>query len=347
MVRAVDTFAIRAALAWLGPRRLLEDPVVVIGGSRIAWVGPASDAPDIDEMTGDWFLMPGVVDQHVHLGLSDPRAILRGGVTAVRDLGWRPQDIFPVVDISVGTDFEGPAVSAVGPMITAVGGYPSRAGWAPRGVAVEVDGAEEAADAVIRIAADDPVAIKVALNADVGPTLTDAELLAVCGAAHAQKLPVVVHVQGTGQTERALGAGADELAHCPWSEHLDDAVVQALARTTGIVTTLDIHSYGQPSRQLDVAVENLRRFAAAGGSVLYGTDLGNGPIPPGIHVTEAVHLAAAGLTSEAILWAMTGERLEAGAPADLIGLASNPLEDLQALGRVRLVIRGGSVRRAE
>lgn len=343
----MDTFAIRAALAWLGPSRLLEDPIVVIQGTRIAWVGAASDAPDVEEVTGNWFVMPGVVDHHVHLGLSEPRAILHGGVTAVRDLGWRPQDIFPVVDISVGTDFEGPAVSAVGPMITAVGGYPSRAGWAPDGAAIEVAGAEEAADAVIRIAADDPVAIKVALNTEAGPTLTDAELLAVCEAAHVQKLPVVVHVQGTGQSERALGAGADELAHCPWSERLGDSLVEALARTTKVVTTLDIHSYGQPTPQLDVAVENLRRFAAAGGSVLYGTDLGNGPIPPGIHVTEAVHLAAAGLLPEAILRAMTTEHLEVGAPADLIGLAANPLEDLRALGRVRLVVRGGSIRRAE
>jgi imidazolonepropionase-like amidohydrolase len=347
MVRFVDTFSIRGALAWLGPGRLLEDPTIVVRSTRIAWVGPASEAPDLEQLAGDWFLMPGVVDHHVHLGLSEPRAILHGGVTAVRDLGWRPQDIFPVVDISIGTDFEGPAVSAVGPMITAVGGYPSRAGWAPDGASVEVYGAEEATDAVIRIAGDDPVAIKVALNAEAGPTLTDAELLAVCETAHGHRLPVVVHVQGTGQTERALGAGADELAHCPWSERLADPLVDALARTTRVVTTLDIHSYGQPTPELDVAVDNLRRFAAAGGSIVYGTDLGNGPIPPGIHLTEAVHLAAAGLSPEAILQAMTTERLIEGAPAELIGLASNPLEDLRALGRVRLVVRGGSVRRAE
>ncbi|HET6770889.1 MAG TPA: amidohydrolase family protein [Actinomycetota bacterium] len=342
----MDPFSVRGSLAWLGPGRLLEDPSVVVQNARIAWVGPAVEAPDIEQLAGDWFLMPGIIDHHVHLGLSEPRAILHGGVTAVRDLGWRPQDIFPVVDISVGTDFEGPAVSAVGPMITAVGGYPSRAGWAPAGAAIEVDGAEQAAEAVTRIAGDDPVAIKVALNADAGPTLTDGELLAVCDTAHARRLPVVVHVQGAGQSERALGAGADELAHCPWSERLSGDLVDALARTMTVVSTLDIHSYGQPTPQLDVAVDNLRRFAAAGGSVRYGTDLGNGPIPPGIHVTEAVHLAAAGLSPEATLKAMTTEHLEPGAPADLIGLASSPFDDLRALGRVRLVIRAGSVRRA-
>jgi imidazolonepropionase-like amidohydrolase len=324
---------------------LLEEPAVVVEGARIAWVGPAADAPDIEGVVGDWFLMPGAIDHHVHLGLSEPRAVLHGGVTAVRDLGWRPQDIFPVVDISVGTDFDGPAVSAVGPMITAIGGYPSRAAWAPAGTALEVRGVEESATAVGRIAADDPVAIKVALNAEAGPTLTDGELLAVCEAAHSRKLPVVVHVQGTGQSERALGAGADELAHCPWSERLGDALIESMARRMRVVSTLDIHSYGQPTAELTAAVDNLRRFAAAGGSVLYGTDLGNGPIPPGIHVTEAVHLASAGLSPEAILRAMTSGPLEPGAPADLIGLASSPLEDLRALGQVGLVVRAGSVRR--
>lgn len=325
----------------------MDDASVVVEGTRIAWVGPTAEAPDIDGLTGNWFLMPGAVDHHVHLGLSDPRAILHGGVTTVRDLGWRPQDIFPVVDISVGTDFEGPVVSAVGPMITAVGGYPSRAGWAPAGTALEVRGVDEAAAAVNLIAEDDPVAIKVALNSDAGPTLTDSDLLAVCEAAHARRLPVVVHVQGPGQTERALGAGADELAHCPWSERLGEALLESMARAMKIVSTLDIHSYGQPTAELETAVDNLRRFAAAGGSVRYGTDLGNGPIPPGIHVTEAIHLAAAGLSAEAILQALTIASLEPGAPADIIGLGANPLEDLQALGQVRLVVRAGTARRTD
>jgi imidazolonepropionase-like amidohydrolase len=342
----MGTLLVQGAVAWLAAGQVLDDPAVVVQGSRITYVGPAAEAPAADdEVIGDWFLMPGVVDHHVHLGLSDPRAVLHGGVTAVRDLGWRPQDIFPVVDISTGTDFEGPEVSAVGPMITAAGGYPSRAGWAPDGTALEVRGPEEAAGAVERVAADDPVAIKVALNAETGPTLTDPELLAICEAAHTRQLPVVVHVQGAGQTERALGAGADELAHCPWSERLGEQLIEALARAMKVVSTLDIHSYGQSTPELNTAVDNLRRFAAAGGTVRYGTDLGNGPIPPGIHVTEAIHLGAAGLSREAILEAMTAGRLEPGAPGDLIGLASSPLENLRALGEVRLVVRAGTVRR--
>ena len=46
-----------------------------------------------------------------------------------------------------------------------------------------------------------------------------------------------------------------------------------------VVSTLDIHLFGRETPELDVAKDNLRRFAAAGGRVAYGTDLGNGPIP--------------------------------------------------------------------
>ena len=61
-------------------------------------------------------------------------------------------------------------------------------------------------------------AIKVSLNAEAGPTPSDAELMAVCDAAHGLDLPVTAHAQGAGQVARALGAGVDELAHTPWTD---------------------------------------------------------------------------------------------------------------------------------
>jgi imidazolonepropionase-like amidohydrolase len=342
------TLLVQGAVAWLGAGRIVDDVAVVLSGSRIAYAGRAVDAPGAEEeIAGDWFLMPGAVDHHVHIGLSDPRAVLRGGVTAVRDLAWPPEDIFPLVDISQGTDFDGPLVTAAGPMITAPGGYPSRAGWCPPGGWMEVRDPEEAVAAVARIAPLDPAAVKVALNSEAGPTLSDTQLVAVCQAAHARNLSVVAHAQGRGQAERALGAGVDELAHCPWTERLSDDLVQALARRAVITSTLDIHSYGRRTPQLDVAVDNLRRFAAAGGRIRYGTDLGNGPIPEGCHPGEAAHLAAAGLSPHAVLEAMTIARLRPGAPGEVVGLAGNPLEDLAAFGRVRLVIRGGQIRRLD
>lgn len=302
---------------------------------------PAPPEPDT-EIRVDGFVIPGVVDRHVHIGLSDPGAIVKTGVTAVRDLGWPPEVIFPLADASESPTFYGPLIRAVGPMLTCRGGYPTRSGWAPAGTGREVEGPDEAAR-VTRETLDRsgiPV-VKVALNAEAGRTLSDEELVAVCDTAHGANAIVTAHCQGKGQVGRALGAGVDELAHCPWTEVLSEDTIQALARNVRIVSTLDIHSYGRDTPELRTATENLSRFIQAGGRVAYGTDLGNGPIPAGIHPGEAWHLHRAGLSAEQVLEALTFRPLAPGEPADLVALGASPLEDLAAFQDVRLVIRGG------
>jgi imidazolonepropionase-like amidohydrolase len=349
-------------MAWLGPGRIVEDAVVVLDGGRVAFAGPASDLgvavagergretlsgdrappePD-EEIHVDGFVIPGVVDRHVHIGLADPGAVVTGGVTAVRDLGWPPEVVFPLVDASESPSFHGPLVRAVGPMITCRGGYPTRSAWAPPGTGREVDGPEDAAGAVRAVLDRSGVpVVKVALNADAGPTLTDEELLSVCDTAHGRQAIVTAHCQGRGQVERALGAGVDELAHCPWTDRLSEDTIQALAQRVRIVSTLDIHSRGRDTPELRTATENLSRFVQTGGRVTYGTDLGNGPIPAGIHPGEAWHLHRAGLSAHQVLEALTFRPLAQGEPADLVALAASPLEDLGAYGQVRFVIRSG------
>src|SRR5207248_6656584 len=140
--------------------------------------------------------------------------------------------------------------------------------------------------------------------------------------------------------------GAAELASGPWSGRLSDDATAAVARRVRIVSTLDIHSYGRDTPELQTALDNLRRFIGAGGRVAYGTDLGNGAIPPGIHAGEAAHLRRAGLSPEGVLEALTFRPLEKGEPADLVALAANPFEDLDALGDIRLVVRAGRVARS-
>jgi imidazolonepropionase-like amidohydrolase len=114
-----------------------------------------------------------------------------------------------------------------------------------------------------------------------------------------------------------------------------------MAGRVRIVSTLDIHSRGRDTPELQVATENLARFIAAGGTAAYGTDLGNGPIPEGIHPGEAWHLYRAGLAPDQILEALTFRPLAPGEPADLVVLEGNPLENLGALGQVKLVLRAG------
>jgi imidazolonepropionase-like amidohydrolase len=318
---------------------------VTCEGARIAYAGPTAGAPPADDVIEvDGFLMPAVVDRHVHIGLSDPAAVLLGGVAAVRDLAWPPDEVFALADASELPSFNGPLVRAAGPMLTGPGGYPTAARWAAPGTGLEVDGSAHARTVVADLAGRGAAAIKVSLNADAGPTPTDAELVAIVEAAHERDLPVTAHVQGSNQAERAVGAGVDEFAHTPWTERLPEELLQAAARSMRMVSTLDIHSYGQVTPELRVACENLVRFRAAGGEVVYGTDLGNGPIPPGIHVREALLLhEAVRMAPEEVLTAMTASRLDPGSPADLIVLGRDPLEAVEALGDLRLVVRAGRV----
>ena len=85
--------------------------------------------------------MPAVADRHVHIELSDPAAVLAGGVTAVRDLAWPPERIFALADASEMPSFDGPLIKAAGPMLTAPGGYPTQDSWAPAGTGRELTSA--------------------------------------------------------------------------------------------------------------------------------------------------------------------------------------------------------------
>ncbi len=111
---------------------------------------------------------------------------------------------------------------------------------------------------------------------------------------------------------RAFEAGVDRLAHTPWTERLDDALIEAMAHNDSRfsagrhswVSTLDIHGYGHGGTDFEVASDNLRRFHGAGGIVHYGTDLGNGDLPTGLNQRELEALNNAGVSNDSLLRAL-------------------------------------------
>src|SRR5690606_8808309 len=55
----------------------------------------------------------------------------------------------------------------------------------------------------------------------------------------------------------------------------------------------------------DRAIDNVRRFVAAGGRVQYGTDLGNGERMPGLQGEELRRMDAAGIRGTELVAALT------------------------------------------
>ena len=104
-------------------------------------------------------------------------------------------------------------------------------------------------------------------------------------------------------------------------------------------------------RSIDTRLEWIRRFHAAGGRLVVGTDMQYGGIA--IHRELAI-LTEVGLTNVQAIAAATGEAarvmrrddlgtIQAGRLADLVVVDGDPATDLSALRRVRAVVRGGQV----
>jgi hypothetical protein len=242
---------------------------------------------------------PVFVDHHVHLGLVDASRLATSGIGRVVDLGWNDEVVALARSASVPASYAGRFVSAPG-------GYPGASRWAPPRCTSEVAEPRDAAGAVDHQVALGASVVKATLNRDAGPVPDLATLAAVVEEAAESGLSVVAHCQGPGMVELALAAGVAALAHTPWTHRLDDEVVAETVEAGQVwISTLDIHGYGRSTPDQARAVDNLARFAAAGGRVLYGTDLGNGPLPETLNLREAALLADAGLEDDGVLAALT------------------------------------------
>jgi imidazolonepropionase-like amidohydrolase len=300
-----DGFTLGVEQWWSGGWR--DRTVFVAAGGRLHAVGDRETNADL-ELPGTLF--PRLIDHHVHLGLIEPAALMAGGITAVTDLGWIPSESARLRDASQDPGSGLPEVSIVGALITCPGGYPTRSAWAPDGAVVEVSDGAEAEAAVDVQAAIGASAIKFTMNNEAGPAPSPDLAAAIVAAAHRAGLPAVVHAQGAGSARRAFEAGANRFAHTPFSERLDDALIDRMADTgTEWISTLDIHGWGTPIGDFRVALDNLRRFADAGGRILYGTDLGNGPLRVGVNGRELLALAAAGLDRDRLVASIAGDTL--------------------------------------
>ncbi len=306
---------------------------VELRDGRIAAIGQVDPDLPRHDLGGRW-LAPSVADSHVHLSYWPVADALRESGVAL------------AVDLAAPLDGPPPSPDSLdlrwaGPMITAQDGYPTRS-WGAGGYGLQITTAGRATAAVDALHAAGATMIKVPLG--VGPDLSDAALAATVDRAHALGLPVVAHALSNTACARAAEFGVDILAHTP-TETLSDATVAAWSTKT-VISTLAAFGASDP------AVDNLRRLAAGGTTVLYGTDLGNNRTA-GVDAAELAALAKAGLDGTAVsasltsaprtVWSWTGGVIEVGAPADLMVLTSDPRADPSAWASPDQVIIEGRV----
>jgi len=266
--------------------RLLADPstgvvqrdkTLVISGNRIVEIrdGFVGEGTVID--LRDAFVLPGLIDSHVHLtseqnpnarlqavtldtadraivGAGNARKTLMAGFTTVADLGAPNDAIFALRDGVARGDVIGPRIIASGSSVSIHGGHGDANGY--RDDVLHVlssesicSGPEDCMRAVrtqVRAGAD---VIKITSTggvlsntaAGLGQQFTDAELAAIVEVAHRMGRKVTAHAHGADGINAFLRAGGDSIEH---GTYLDDEGIR-LMRETGawLVPTLMAGDY--------------------------------------------------------------------------------------------------------
>jgi imidazolonepropionase-like amidohydrolase len=240
-----------------------KNDALVIEGNRIRSLGALP--PDIHledervtviDAAGRW-IMPGLIDAHVHLSYGYPKLpgegmgrgnlrpelntlkaargaqkALRTGVTSIAVPGGTYFIDVGVRDAIRHGVIEGPRIHCAGRMIIAYGciedDEPSWVGTPEHGVGVLCNTAEEMVTEVRRQDKHGVNFIKMA-DSRSGTTqmLAREEIEAVVAEAHRRKLRVAIHSRGAGSTRAAAEAGVDWIVH---ADLATDADLEAVAK---------------------------------------------------------------------------------------------------------------------
>ena len=340
------------------------DAVVLIDGERIIAVGKGDqvsippNTPVIDVQGAT--ILPGFINAHVHRSYDGEtlEAWAQSGVTTVRDLGiignsGNQSDLFDFRD-EVSKDPRYARLVVVGPMITVPGGYGSLPISSPEHARQTVNDLLDNGADLIKIGIEDN------LQGRTWSMLSVDEIMAIVESTHTKDILVSAHVSRSKHLELALEAGVDDVAHMIVDDLSDKLVNQMIEDDVYWEPTLELW---QCVRNLhDVkwdakAIDNLKRFSQAGGKVALGTDYGGYRcnFDLGMPMIEVNLMLQADMTPMQIIVAATKNAahvcnleniigtLEPGKIADILIVAENPLENIQTLKNVQMVIHNGVI----
>jgi imidazolonepropionase-like amidohydrolase len=382
---------------------------IIVRGTRIEAIRDGHVAPPAGARLIDLkreFVLPGLVDAHVHIfndddkmrarleannrdiednlliGVDNARRTLEAGFTTVRDLGSDVHSITALRDAIASGLIAGPSIVAAGSGISGTGGHADPSNNTNRDIAELrraraanlCNGADDCRRAtreqisqgadVIKFTATGGVNSNIA--GGLGQQLFDDEMKAIVETAHLFGRRVAAHAHGVDGIVAALRAGVDSIEHATYT---DAATIAEFKRSKAwlVPTMVAPHAAlaqaraGSRSRatlakaEETVAVhnENIAKAIQDGVRIAFGTD--SGVADHGKNAKEFALLVKAGMTPGAAIRAATIDAatlldranrigsLEPGKDADIIAVATSPLDDVTVLERIRFVMRQGVV----
>lgn len=358
---------------------------MLVEGESITAIAPANanvpDASEILDCTG-CTVVAGFWNSHVHFFERKWAAakdipgdelaqqlteFTRYGFTTVFDLSssWANTRALQERIESHGVD--GPRILTTGEGLIPPGGLPPKdvlrllgTMETPMPEIADAAGARRAARAALDKGVD---ALKFFASSQTGDRIKIDAMRAIVEEAHAQNKPVFAHVNSARDVVAVLEAGGDIVAHTTPSSVWDDALIEAMrGRDVAVTPTLALWEFFMRHDRLSVrrdltaaAVEQLARWRAAGGAVLFGTDYGAVSADPS---REYALMDEAGMAFCEILDALTTAparrfaarddtirygRVAEGFAADIAVLEGDPFTHLSALAQVRYTVRRGEI----
>jgi imidazolonepropionase-like amidohydrolase len=301
------------------------------------------------------------------------RSLLLSGFTTIRDLGTEGAGY---ADVGLKQAVEekivpGPRMLVVTKAIVATRSY------APRGFAPEWNipqGAEEADGESLRRVVRDQIGrgadwIKVYADSwdpkrGGAPSFSEEEFKLIVETAKSAKVPVAAHAMTKEGLRRAVVAGVETIEH-GWGGDVEVFRLMAnkgvaLCPTLATAEATSKYAGWRPGRDPEPAGVRSARVAfqaalEAGTPIVNGSDIGVFPhgegareielmVEYGLKPAAALHAATAGAAKALHLDDRLGS-VKPGLLADLIAVEGDPVADVKALRKVRLVMRGGTLYR--
>jgi imidazolonepropionase-like amidohydrolase len=378
-VSAEPTVALEGGKLYPSPTSApVMDAVVLVENGKIAAVGRRGDvkipkSARVVDCTGK-VIVAGFWNSHVHFetGWDDAshtaanqltghlqQMLTRWGFTTVWDLGSEPENTLALRRRIESGEVAGPQILMAGDIFP-LHGHPA---YLP----AEMKLPEAADPAAAKRFAEGYMAMKLdGIKLFTGAYMGDQPVInmsapivkAAADVAHGEGKPVFSHPQNREGVDNALAGGVDVLAHTiPTVQGFtDEELLRMKGQHTALIPTLTLWTtvVKDPqiaSRLVDAGVGELKSYFSAGGTILFGTDVGFQSVYDTSQEYEFMGWAmgwrdilASLTTNPSVLFKEPGKgKVEKGMIADLTVLDADPAEDVRSFAKVAYTIRGGKM----